>query len=232
MSIIALIPARGGSKGIPGKNLARLAHKPLIHYTIDAALNAGSVDRVLVSTDDPMIASTAISLGAEAPFLRPPQLANDTAPMLGVLCHALTWLVSEQIDVDALVLLQPTSPLRNSEHVEEAITLFRTTGASSVVSVVEVPHQFNPTSIMTLGPDGLLPFIENQTVPTRRQDKPKVFARNGPAILVCDPGTILAGQLYGNRCQPYFMSMEDSLDIDAPSDLALAEKALYSRLNK
>jgi CMP-N,N'-diacetyllegionaminic acid synthase len=230
MSIVAVIPARGGSKGIPRKNLARIAGRPLIAYAIEAARTAACVDRVLISTDDSEIADVARELGAEVPFLRPPELADDTAPMLGVLRHALAWLESQGVAVEALVLLQPTSPLRTGRHVEEAIALFRSAPASSVVSVVEVPHQFNPVSVMKLSAQGTLaPFLGDQVIATRRQDKPKAYARNGPAVLVCHPETLRSGELYGASCRPYLMSEEDSLDIDAPRDLILAEQALLAR---
>jgi CMP-N,N'-diacetyllegionaminic acid synthase len=230
VSIVAVIPARGGSKGIPRKNLVRIAGRPLIAYAIEAARNAASVDRVLISTDDSKIADVARELGAEVPFLRPPELADDTAPMLGVLRHALAWLESEGVAVEALVLLQPTSPLRTRRHVEEAVALFRSAPASSVISVVEVPHQFNPASVMKLSAQGTLaPFLGDQVIATRRQDKPKAYARNGPAVLVCHPDTLHSGELYGASCRPYFMSEADSLDIDTPQDLLLAEQALLDR---
>lgn len=232
MSIVAVIPARGGSKGIPRKNLVRIAGRPLIAYAIEAARNAASVDRVLISTDDSEIADVARELGAEVPFLRPPELADDTAPMLGVLRHALGWLESKGVAVEALVLLQPTSPLRTARHVEEAIALFRSAPTSSVVSVVEVPHQFNPVSVMKLSAQGTLaPFFGDQVVATRRQDKPKAYARNGPVVLVCHPDTLRSGELYGASCLPYLMSEKDSLDIDTPQDLLLAEQALLARGN-
>jgi CMP-N-acetylneuraminic acid synthetase len=232
MSIVAIIPARGGSKGIPRKNLVRISGRPLIAYAIDAARNAASVDRVLISTDDSEIADVGRMLGAEVPFLRPLELADDSAPMLGVLRHALAWLESQGVAVEALVLLQPTSLLRTSRHIEEAVALFRSAPASSVVSVVEVPHQFNPVSVMKLSAQGALtPFLGDQAVVTRRQEKPKAYARNGPAVLVCHPDTLRSGELYGSSCRPYFMLEEDSLDIDTPQDLILAEQALLDRGN-
>jgi CMP-N,N'-diacetyllegionaminic acid synthase len=232
MSIVAVIPARGGSKGIHRKNLAQIAGQPLISYAIQAARSAASVDRVLISTDDSEIADVARELGAEVPFMRPPELAGDAAPMLEVLRHALGWLEAQGVAVEALVLLQPTSPLRTGRHVEEAIALFRSTHATSVVSVVEVPHQFNPVSVMKLSSQGTLsPFIGDQAIATRRQDKPKAYARNGPVVLVCCPDTLLSGELYGARCRPYLMSEEDSLDIDTSRDLIVAEQALLERSN-
>ena len=230
MSIVAVIPARAGSKGIPRKNLVRIVGRPLIAYAIEAAQNAASADRVLISTDDSEIADVARELGAEVPFLRPAELANDAAPMLGVMRHALAWLESEGVAVEALVLLQPTSPLRTGRHVEEAIALFRSAPASSVVSVVEVPHRFNPVSVMKLSAQGtLVPFLGDQIIAIRRQDKPNAYARNGPAVLISHPDTLRSGQLYGASCLPYLMSEEDSLDIDTPQDLLLAEQALLDR---
>lgn len=230
MSIVAVIPARGGSKGIPRKNLVRIVNRPLIAYAIDAARNASSVDRTLISTDDSEIADVARGLGAEVPFLRPPELADDDAPMLCVLRHTLEWLESRGVAVEALVLLQPTSPLRTSCHVDEAIALFRSARVSSVVSVVEVPHQFNPVSVMKLSDEGVLaPFNGDQVIAARRQDKPKAYARNGPAVLVCHPDTLRSGELYGARSIPYIMSKEDSVDIDTPEDLCLAKQALLDR---
>lgn len=233
MGVIAVIPARGGSKGIPRKNLVSLAGRPLIGYAVEAACGAHTVDRVLVTTDDPEIADVAKTLGAEAPFLRPAELASDSAPMLSVLLHVLAWLDARGEMVEALVLLQPTSPMRTSLHIDEAVTLYRSTVASSVVSVVEVPHQFNPVSVMKLSAHGtLVPFFDDQAIITRRQDKPKVYARNGPAVLVCHPDTLRSGELYGASCMPYLMSEEDSLDIDCPRDLVLSEQALLTRFVK
>jgi CMP-N-acetylneuraminic acid synthetase len=223
MAVVALIPARAGSKGIPGKNLIACGGRPLIAHSIVAAREATRVDRVMVSTDDEGIAAVARQWGAEAPFLRPLELANDTAPMLGVLLHALSWLDAAGETVEALVLLQPTSPLRCAVHVDAAIDLFFGQRASSVVSVVEVPHAFNPVSVMKLE-DGLLhPYQASGATITRRQDKPAVYARNGPAVLVSAPETLRQGSLYGERCVPLLMSARESIDIDSKDDLEMAE---------
>jgi CMP-N,N'-diacetyllegionaminic acid synthase len=226
MTIIAVIPARGGSKGIPRKNLALINKRPLIVYSIDAARQAHAIDRTWVSTDDAEIAEVSRESGAEVPFMRPADLADDAAPMLGVLRHALEWHEETLGALEAVVLLQPTSPLRQARHIDEAVALFRSSGASSVVSVMEVPHQFNPTSVMSLREGVLQPFLEGTQVITRRQDKPRVFARNGPAVLVCHPDTLKAGELYGQRCVPYVMSASESLDIDTQDDLRAVEQAM------
>lgn len=227
MSVIAVIPARGGSKGIPRKNLAIIAGRPLIAYAIDAAIKANYIDRVVVSTEDREIANIAEDLGAEVPFIRPVELADDVAPMIGTLSHAQACLESMGEEIEALVLLQPTSPLRTSRHIDEAVALFRSTSATSVVSVTEVPHHFTPTSVMRISSQGnLCPFLDGVAPITRRQDKPRLYARNGPAVLVCDSETLRSGELYGENCLPYVMSIEDSLDIDTPHDLCVAERIL------
>jgi CMP-N-acetylneuraminic acid synthetase len=225
-NVVALIPARAGSKGIPRKNLALCGGKPLIAYTIDAALHATTLSRIIVSTDDDEIALVSRNLGAEVPFMRPRELSLDDTPMIAVLSHLLEWLVGRGSEPDAIVLLQPTSPLRRSQHIDEAVELFFRTQASSVVSVVEVPHQFNPVAVMTFENGRLAPYLGTVRFITRRQDKPRVYARNGPAVLVCRPDIIRKQDLYGEYCVPYFMSRKDSLDVDEPFDLELADKLL------
>jgi len=222
LKILGIIPARGGSKGIPNKNLALLCGRPLLAYTADAVKQSRKLTRTIVSTDDERIAECARSLGLEVPFMRPAPLAADDAPMLPVVQHALEAMKERGFDADMVVLLQPTSPLRRAEHIDAAIDWLERTAADSMVSVVEVPHQFNPVSVMRLE-DGLLkPFLDGPT-PTRRQDKPRVFARNGPAVLAVRAAVVASGSLYGERSWPLGMSAEDSIDIDTPSDLKLVE---------
>ena len=228
MRTLAVIPARGGSKAIPDKNLTLLCGRPLLAYTVDAAKASTRIARAIVSTDDQRIADAARSLGLEVPFMRPASLAGDDAPMLPVLQHALEALEVQGFSADAIVLLQPTSPLRRAEHIDAAIDALERTGGDSVVSVVEVPHQFNPVSVMRMEEGWLTPFLDVPTV-TRRQDKPRVFARNGPAVLVVRAGVVKSGSLYGTKSSPLVMSAEDSLDIDTPWDLRLVESVLSGR---
>jgi CMP-N-acetylneuraminic acid synthetase/2-polyprenyl-3-methyl-5-hydroxy-6-metoxy-1,4-benzoquinol methylase len=219
MKVLAVIPARGGSKGIPNKNLAIASGRPLLAYTADAARASRRLTRVVVSTDDGVIADTARRLGLEVPFMRPASLAADDTPMLPVLQHAVTAMRNCGFVADAVVLLQPTSPLRRAEHIDAAVDLLERSGADSVVSVMEVPHQFNPVSVMRLDGDRLQPFIDGPLV-TRRQDKPRVFARNGPAVVAVRTSVIEGGSLYGDDCRALVMSPSESLDIDGPADLA------------
>jgi CMP-N,N'-diacetyllegionaminic acid synthase len=218
VTVVALIPARGGSKGIPRKNLARLGGKPLIAWTLEAVQASDAVTSVVVSTDSDEIAQ-AVS-GVQI-LRRPANLAGDDTPMRAVVDHALAELGTP----DVLVLLQPTSPLRRSEHIDEAVRLLLESGADSVVSVVEVPHRFGPESLMALDDGRLVPLAE---AATRRQDKRRVYARNGPAILAVRPDRI-GDDLYGGDCRPYVMRPEDSVDVDEQFDLELAEFLLERR---
>jgi CMP-N-acetylneuraminic acid synthetase len=215
--VVALIPARGGSKGIPRKNLAPLAGKPLLNWAIDAALSADTVTRVVVSTDDDEIAAAA---GDAELLRRPAELAGDDTPMLEVIRHAL-----EHVEpCEVLVLLQPTSPLRRPEQVDEAVRLLLESGADTVVSVVEVPHRYEPSSLMELRDGRLVARSE----PTTRQAKELLYARNGPAILAVRPSGI-GDALYGGNVVGYVMDERDSLDIDTAHDLELAEALLAQR---
>jgi CMP-N,N'-diacetyllegionaminic acid synthase len=213
MEVVALIPARGGSKGIPRKNLALVAGKPLLHWTLEAARGASSVTRIVVSTDDDEIAAEAERSGAEV-LRRPAELGADETPMADVVAHALR----EMGDVDVLVLLQPTSPLRRAGHVDDAVSLLRATGADGVVSVVEVPHSFEPGSLMRLDGDRLERVGDSTP---RRQDKPVLYARNGPAVLALRADRI-AGDLYAGDLRAYVMDAASSLDVDTEHDLRVA----------
>jgi len=221
MEVVGLISARAGSKGIPGKNIAPLAGKPLVHWTLEAARESRVLGEVVVSTDSDAVAE------AVAPFeprilRRPAELATDETPMRDVIAHAL----GELGHCDVLVLLQPTSPLRRARHIDEAAELLLGTGADSVVSVVEVPHRYRPGSLMALDGERLVPVAGGGQA--TRQEKPLVYARNGPAILALRRPAVGA-DLYGGDCRPYLMRPEDSVDVDEPFDLELAEFLLSRR---
>jgi CMP-N-acetylneuraminic acid synthetase len=228
MQTLGVIPARGGSKGVPGKNLRALAGRPLLAYTADAALASRRLSRVVLSTDDEAIAAAGRALGLEVPFLRPADLALDATPMLPVLQHAAGAMTTATFVPQAVVLLQPTSPLRRAEHIDAALELLESSGADSVVSVVEVPHQFSPASVMTLTDGRLKPFADGPTI-TRRQDKPRVYARNGPAVLATRTAVLTGGSLYGDDCRPLVMDARVSIDIDDADDLDYAEYLLRHR---
>ena len=209
-----------------------LGGRPLIAYSIDAGRASRALTRLVVSTDDEEIATIARSMGADVPFLRPAALAADDTPMVPVLADLLRTLSArEQYEADVLVLLQPTSPFRRGDHIDAAVDLLIRSGADSVVSVVPVPHQFTPSSLMQREGDTLVPWIDGPA-PQRRQDKPALFARNGPAIVAVRPRVVLDdGRLYGARTVGLVMSREDSLDIDDALDLKVAELLLSSRVS-
>jgi CMP-N,N'-diacetyllegionaminic acid synthase len=225
-NVLGLIPARGGSKSIPGKNIAPVAGRPLLAYTCAAALASAKLTRVLLSTDDVEIARVGRNCGVEVPFLRPDELARDDTPSLAVAQHAVRWLIEhEKWTPEILVLLQPTSPLRQARHIDEALGVMAQTDADTVVSVIEVPHRFSPYSVMSLR-DGRLENFWKDPLPFdrfRRQNLPVLYARNGPAVLATRTSVLLEqNNFYGPRVAPYIMSQEESIDIDSPSDLELA----------
>ncbi len=229
MRIIGVVPARGGSKGLPGKHVRLLAGRPLVAWTFDAARASRTLDRVILSTDDDAIAQVAREHGIDVPFMRPASLATDEASMLDVLLHAVSELTAAGDAPDAVVLLQPTSPLRTASHIDEAVRLLETSGADAVVSVVPVPHRFNPVSVMRLDGDRLVPAVDGPAV-TRRQDKPLVYARNGPAVVAVRTRVLVDERsLYGRDTRALPMSEPDSVDVDTEWDLAVAELALARR---
>ena len=233
METLAVVPARGGSKSIYKKNIHPLCGKPLIYYTIRSAKNS-ILSRTVVSTDDEEIASVAKSFGAEVPFLRPAELARDDTPSLPVIQHAVRFLEeTEDYLPSIIVILQPTSPLRTSEHIDEAIHILVEAGADSVVSVIEVPHNFNPVSVMRIENGKLKPFLEGEgTRILRRQDKPRVFARNGAAVYAMTYETLMErNSLFGEDCRPFLMDEQASIDIDSQFNLRIAEMLLTSLHN-
>lgn len=227
--VLAVVPARGGSVGVPRKSIVPVGGRPLLAWTADAALGAAGVDRAVLSTDDDEMAAVGEATGLEVPFRRPAELAGPEVPMAAVLAHALGWAGEAGVDVDVVVLLQPTSPLRRAEHVDGALAVLGH-DVDTVVSVVAVPHQFNPVSVMRRQPDGaLVRYDAEGPLVTRRQDKPEVWARNGPAVVATRPELVLAGQVYGGRVVGYEMSALDSIDVDGPDDLVLVDLLLRHR---
>jgi len=216
-STLAVIPARGGSKGVKRKNIRDLDGRPLIAFTIDAARMSSAVDRVVVSTDDQEIADIAAATGAEVPFIRPAELARDDTPTEPVLTHALNELDEE---FDQFVLLQPTSPLRTANHVTEAVEKYTSSEATSLLSV----HQSkNYRWQYTAEGAEQINFGGDRS---RRQDKQPEFAENG-AIYITDVEAYLQTEnlMYG-QTELYKISERSAVDIDTPFDLWLAEQIL------
>jgi N-acylneuraminate cytidylyltransferase len=228
VQLLAIIPARGGSKGIPRKNIYPLCGRPLIAYSIEAARGSRMVDRTLVSTDDAEIADVSRELGAEV-RARPASLAQDDTSTRAVLQHVVAELAAESYVPDAVLTLQPTSPLRTDRHIDEAAAMFAADPrADSLVSCVDVPHVFHPESVMRRNSEGYLEPYFPMPQPHRRQDKPPAFARNGAAIYITRTSR-LQDYVFGGRLICYLMDAESSVDIDTLEDLRVAERALRSR---
>jgi len=230
VKILGVVPARGGSKGIPGKNIKPFVGKPLITWTIEAALDSNTLDRVIISTDDNKIKKVAEESGGEVPFIRPAELATDTASSYSVAEHALTWLLEEENYMpDCVMLLQPTSALRTAKDIKNTERIFNEKKIS-VVSVCE-PQQ-HPFLMRTVRPDGTLtPLFPESLNYTRRQEYPRIFAING-AVYLIPVGVLKKEQTFipKNAC-PYIMSSESSVDIDTPFDFFLAEQIQRKRMN-
>ena len=208
-----------------------MAGRPLLAYAVEAARASGGLTRIVVSTDDEEIAAFARALDVDVPYLRPAFLAEDETPMLDVLEELLESLEQrERYRPDILVLLQPTSPFRRPEHIDAAIDLLNSTGADSVVTVVPVPHQYSPSSLLELRGDRLVSWKDGPGA-TRRQDKPTLFARNGPAVVAVRARVVLSDRtLYGADTRGLVMSRADSVDIDDAFDLRVAELLMASRV--
>lgn len=225
--ILALIPARGGSKGIKDKNIIDLCGKPLIAYSIEAAKESKYIDEVIVSTDSEKIAKVARSYNANVPFLRPDALATDTATTLDVVMHAVEFMNRDKKKFDTLVLLQPTAPLRDAVDIDEAIEKFFFHKEKSLVSVSEVDD--NPLLIRTIGDeDSLIPLI-NRSSTCRRQDMPTYYRVNG-CIYINSIGELNENTSFNDNKLAYVMSKEHSVDIDELKDLCVAK--FYLEVNE
>jgi len=236
-NILGIITARGGSKGIPRKNIKELFGKSLIVYTIEAVKESGVFDRLVLSTDDEEIAEVAKKYGCEVPFMRPAELAEDTTPTLPVLQHSVKWLRdNENYSPDYVMILQPTAPLRQPWHIREAVSLFEKTGGDSIVSISEVPGDFNPHWQFIIDENQRLNLFTGEPlkqVIRRRQDLPKTYTRNG-AIYLFKTELLFSDSpsFYGNDTRAYVMEEKYSVNIDRQEDWIEAEKAIEKLQNK
>lgn len=224
---VAIIPARGGSRGIPDKNILEFAGKPLIAWTIELALAAQGVSRVIVSTDSERIADIARQHGAEVPFLRPAEISAADTPIEPVMAHAWEWLRSNQgYEADALILLFPTNPLRLVQHVEESLDLFFSSGADSVLTVNESPAHYTPYWTLVRDGDGVVRYFGGKDIRTgyaRRQDFPqKCYAKND-LVFVIRPQNLFLAQpnLFGERAELLVTDRVFDGDINDPEDWEL-----------
>lgn len=229
MNLLGLVVARGGSKGVLRKNLRLVAGKPLLHWTFEAALRSRSIRRTILSTDDAEMAAYARSKRIEVPFMRPPELATDSASAIDVTLHALQWLDSrEGYQPDYVVLLQPTSPLRLAEDIDGAADRAAERDAAAVVSVVKCGA--HPCLARRMDENGQLrPFLDTPLFESRKQDLPPAFTPNG-AVYVARTEVLRARRSWHPEgALGYVMPAERSLDIDSEWDLSLADMILRSR---
>lgn len=222
MRILALVPARGGSKRLPRKNIRILGGKPLINWTIEVAKGIPEICEILVSTDDPEIASIAKSAGATVPWLRPKILATDESTSAEVALHALDWYETDNEKIDGVLLLQPTTPFRTRESIQEAISLFRTRLSLTVVGVT--PTKSHP--MWTFKEQGayLVPFLELHDFKSRSQDLPTAYALNGCIYLISPQELRIHKSFITPSLQAIVIgSLKESLDIDVEEDFQLAK---------
>lgn len=224
INIIGVIPARGGSKGVPRKNIRLLNGKPLIYYSIKEAKKSKFLDRIIVSTEDDEIAEIVKKFDAEV-IIRPNELATDESPVMLTLEQVVTYLKEkEDYDTDIIVMLQPTTPFRKATNIDNAIKLLIETDADSVVSVCEAPHTCNPHWVRKIVNGKLHPYLDQEKdLHPLRQDLPKVYWRNGQIYAVKKDVLFETGTLYGNNCRPYIMPRKYHVNIDDELDFMLAE---------
>ncbi|MES2016803.1 MAG: acylneuraminate cytidylyltransferase family protein [Pseudomonadota bacterium] len=225
MKILALIPARGGSKRLPGKNIRVLGGKPLIAWSIELASAIPAICATLVSTDDPSIAEVSRRAGALVPWLRPAALSTDTASSVDVVLHALDWYEAQHGSVDGVLLLQPTSPFRSCASVLRGIAAFEAGGGQSVVGVS--PCQDHPMWSMRLEGAQLRPFMDGAGLGMRSQDLPPAYVVNGSFYLIT-PSRLRAERAFIGEATNALVidSPQEALDIDTAWDWALAEAVL------
>lgn len=223
IKVLGVITARGGSKGVPKKNIKELGGRPLIAWTIEAARGSKLLDRVIVSTDSEEIATLARSAGADVPYLRPAELAGDKAKSIPVIQHALKWMKDNRgAEFDAVMILQPTSPFRTSTDIDESIKLLFETSADSVMSMVELVD-FSLPKLKVLNGNKILPFSEEEGRESAERDKNKPVYKRNCAIYLTRTELIERGDLFGNDSRAYVMPPERSVDINTPSDFVFAE---------
>lgn len=222
--MLAIIPARGGSKGVPGKNIKDLAGKPLIYYTIKAAKESKYIDRIIVSTDYKEIAEVALKYGAEVPFLRPDELATDNAKAIDNYIYTVDRLNNMNKDggLEEFIVLQPTSPLRTSTDIDNAIKIFYEKNADTVISVVKAEHP--PTWYKKISKDGILvDYFSLTDNSLNRQEAEETYLPNGAIYILKYKALKENYGYYNSKTYPYIMKQESSIDIDTILDFKLAE---------
>lgn len=225
MKILAIIPARGGSKGVPRKNVRLLGNKPLIEYSIDAAIESNVFEKIVVSTDDEEIAIAAEIAGCKPPFIRPTELAQDDSTSISVVLHAINFFEQQNIFFDAVCLLQPTSPFREKGFINKAINVFKETNSDSLISVLPVPHEYNPHWVFEELNGTLKISTGDETIIPRRQELPKAYHRDG-SLYITKTETLKKESFFGKKISYIESNKEFYVNIDTFKDWEMAEKLL------
>jgi CMP-N,N'-diacetyllegionaminic acid synthase len=222
---LAIIPARGGSKGVIHKNIRKLVNKPLIEYTITAALESKFINKIIVSTDDKAISLLSKSLGAEVPFLRPKKFSHDTSKTSDLISHTLDFLKKNQSYVpDIIIILQPTSPLRNSNHIDKTIKILQKTKSSSVITVKKI-HD-HPFASFKYEKPYLKPFKSDFEKYYQRQKFPDLYYPTGAIYAFWYNTFKKYNSVYGKKIIPLFIDDESIIDIDTPLDFFICESII------
>jgi len=227
MNILAIIPARGGSKGIPMKNIQKLCGKSLIEYTIRSAISSSKINRVIVSTDNARIAQVSKKAGAEVPFLRPKILSKDNSPTTETIKHAINFLQKKySYEPDIICLLQPTSPIRDLSVIDNSITKLQRTNATSVITVAKIKN--HPFASFWYSKGYLKPFRASFAKYYQRQKYPPLYYPTGAVYTFWTKNLKKYNSIYGPRIKPIIINQEDNIDIDTLFDLFIAEMRIRS----
>lgn len=225
MRILGIIPARGGSKAVPGKNIKLLNGKPLLQYTTEIALESQCLTDVILSSDDKQIITVAENLGIQLPFIRPAALALDQTPTIDVIKHAVVWFENRGVFYDAVCILQVTTPFRTVEFLDQAITKFIDSGCDSLVSVQKVPHEYNPHWTFEVNPSGNLKIATGEEkIISRRQELPDAYHRDGSIYITKTEVLLQQHSLYGKSTSFIESSPEFYVNIDTLADWEKAEQ--------
>lgn len=231
MKILGLIPARGGSKGIPGKNIKLLHGKPLLQYTSEVALESSLISKVILSSDDAGIIQVAKNLNIDVPFIRPQNLAEDKSATLSVIQHAIQFFREKNVEFDAVCLLQVTSPIRTVDFLDKAIQKFIKNDTDSLVSVQKVPHHYNPHWTFTPNEkDHLKISTGEKDIISRRQDLPITYIRDGSIYITKTNVLMNDNSLYGESISFIESPKEFYVNIDTIEDWKEAEELMRKQL--
>jgi CMP-N,N'-diacetyllegionaminic acid synthase len=231
MRILAIIPARGGSKGVPRKNIKPLIGKPLIEYTINSALKSKLLTKVILSSDDEEIISFSRKLGVEVPFIRPENLAKDESSTIDVIKHALNHFSDKNENYDSVCLLQPTTPFRPKSLIDSSISEFVKNKTDSLVSVQIVPHQFNPNWIYEKTENNILKRLDSKNSLAKNRQSLKTYYHRDGAIYITKTDTIFKqNSIYGKTISYIRSSKDCKINIDSIEDWEEAENHIKKRL--